>query len=628
MKSTKFIILWIFVAAFCLIKTDFVNAVILSQNENQEQEIIPIFAPDKVVVAFKPGTPAEAKKAAHTGAGARVIRTHAAFNADLVNVGHGKVMDKIAIYQRNPNVDYAQPNYYYTLHELPDEGDDPDVCSGQSFDEQWGLHNEGQVLMEFDSRTCTLQGVLGADIDWLETWEAGAACKNETKIAILDTGVRCTHPDLECYESWVATQIAESPDDSIGHGTHVAGIAAATTNNGIGISGASIGAQFGSFKVCKVVCMDILCWSSGVICEDWDIAEAIDHAVTSGYHVINMSLGGAEFSTLLDNSIKTANQAGVVVVASAGNSYKYETLSYPAAFDGVISVAATDFYDNLASFSNFGPWVDLAAPGVNIFSTYFGCTVPDCYHWLSGTSMASPMVAGAAALIYDVYGGVRSPENRTNVINALLSNADEIGALGQNMKAWTQNGRLNIYKSYVKAGSITPPTNSPPTAEFSYETNALTVNFTNQSTDSDGSVTTWSWNFGDGGSGSTLQHPIHTYSAGGTYTVKLTVTDDKDATGSISKSLTVSGGSTTTITLGAIGRKVKGVLYADLTWTGAVSNNVDIYRNGGKIGTAANDPAKGGSYTDNIGKLGGGSYTYKVCETGTNTCSNEATVIF
>ena len=626
MKSTKFIILWVIVAAFCLIKTDFVNAVILSQNENQEQENIPTFAPDKVVVAFKPGTPPEAKKAAHTGAGARVISSHGAFNADLVNVGHGKVMDKIAIYQRNPNVDYAQPNYYYTLHELPNEGDDPDVCSRRSFDEQWGLHNEGQVLMEFDSRTCTLQGVLGADIDWLETWEDGAVCKNGTKIAIIDTGVKCTHPDLNCFESWVATQIAESPDDSIRHGTHVAGIAAATTNNGIGISGVSIGAQLGSLKVCQTKCLSYFlgsCWSSVVICEDWDIAEAIDHAVTSGYHVINMSLGGAEFSTLLDNSIKTANEAGVVVVASAGNSYKYQTLSYPAAFDGVISVAATDFYDNLASFSNFGPWVDLAAPGVNIFSTYFGCTVDDCYHWLSGTSMASPMVAGAAPLIYDVYGGVRTPANRTNVINALLNNADEIGALGQNMKAWTQNGRLNIYQSYINAGSSTPPTNSPPTAKFSYETNALTVNFTDQSTDSDGSVIAWSWNFGDGVS-STLQDPSHTYSTGGTYTVKLTVTDNKGATGSISKSVSVIGGSTTTITLDAIGRKVKGVLYADLTWTGAGSTTVDIYRNNTFIKNTLNN----GSYTDNIGKLGGGSYTYKVCEAGTSTCSNEATVTF
>jgi thermitase len=623
MKSTKLIVLWIFVAAFCLIKTDFVNAVIVSENDNQQNENIPAFAPDKVVVAFKPGTSAEAKIAAHTGAKARVIRSHAAFNADLVNVGHGKVMEKISIYQRNPNVNYAQPNYYYTLHSKPAEGYDPFVCSGYYFDEKWGLHNTGQVLMDPSTGTCSFKGSPDADIDWMEAWESGATCNNIIKIAIIDTGVECTHPDLqaECIETWIAAQIEEGPEDTIGHGTHVAGIAAASTNNGIGISGVGIGAKIGSFKVCQVVCLDSLCWFSTVICEDWDIAEAISHAVDNGYHVINMSLGGAEVSTLLQTSVQEANNAGVVVVASAGNSYKHETLSYPAAFDGVIAVAATDLYDNLASFSNFGSWVELAAPGVNILSTYLeaGCMDPDCYHWLSGTSMASPMVAGAAALIYDEYGGVRSLANRTSVIQALLNNADDVGALGQNMKAWTQNGRLNLHKSILGANS----SNFPPTAGFTYTANELIVSFTDTSTDADGSVAAWSWNFGDG-STSTSQNPSKTYADDGTYTVNLTVTDNEGATGSTSKNVTVTSGSSAGITLIATGYKVKGRQMVDLSWNGATSTNVDIYRDGSLIATAPNS----GSYTNDINQVGGGSYIYQVCEADTTTCSNEATVTF
>jgi hypothetical protein len=172
-------------------------------------------------------------------------------------------------------------------------------------------------------------------------------------------------------------------------------------------------------------------------------------------------------------------------------------------------------------------------------------------------------------------------------------------------------------------GSSPPPDNQAPTADFSYSTNGLTVEFTDESTDSDGSVVSWSWDFGDFSSTSTVQDPSHTYTSAGTYTVKLTVTDDDGATGSTSKSVTVSAPSAG-INLTATGYKVKGRQKADLEWSGATSTNVDIYRNETFIETTDND----GSYTDNIGKVGGGSYTYKVCEADTNTCSNEATVTF
>ncbi len=164
-------------------------------------------------------------------------------------------------------------------------------------------------------------------------------------------------------------------------------------------------------------------------------------------------------------------------------------------------------------------------------------------------------------------------------------------------------------------------TNSPPTADFTYTTTDLTADFTDQSTDSDGTIEAWSWDFGDG-STSTVQNPSHTYAASGTYTVSLTVTDDDGATGSTSQDVSVSDGSGSDITLTATGYKHRGLQKADLEWSGTSADYVDVYRDGVLITTTEND----GFYTDNIDKRGGGSYTYQIYDG--STWSNEATVTF
>jgi len=451
MRTARTIFLGMALAFSICITAGLVYAANMLKHETPQHETPPAFAPDQVVVVFKPGTPAEAKRAAHAQAGGRVINTHAAIHADLVGIPSSTVLDKIAVYERNPNVRYAEPNYYYTLDQPPSEGVDPAVCNGGYFKEQWGHYNTGQgfLIDSFTGESCSITGADDADIDWLEVWESGARCRDTIKIAIVDTGIECSHPDLECIETWVASGISEGPGDLIGHGTHVAGIAAATTDNGIGIAGVGINAKVGSLKACK--CYPDSEWCLTGICEDWDTAEAILHATAEGYHVINMSFGGPDNSDLVRDAVTQALAAGIVLVSSAGNENSLEELSYPAAYDGVIAVAATDHYDNLASFSNFGQWVEVAAPGVNILSTYpgAGCGDPDCYNWMSGTSMASPIVAGAAALVFDSIGGpdpiVLSEPLRDAVINAILSNADHTGALGQNMLAWTRNGRLNLH---------------------------------------------------------------------------------------------------------------------------------------------------------------------------------------
>lgn len=174
-------------------------------------------------------------------------------------------------------------------------------------------------------------------------------------------------------------------------------------------------------------------------------------------------------------------------------------------------------------------------------------------------------------------------------------------------------------------GGGDPPENQAPTADFSFSASGLSVDFTDVSTDSDGTVAQWSWNFGDG-NGSTAQNPSHSYGAGGTYTVTLTVTDDDSATDDVSQIVTVADGGDPpgNFTLSVSAYKVRGVQHVDLTWAGAGSSQVDIVRNGSVVATTAND----GFHTDNTGNRGGGSYTYQVCEAGSSTCSNEATASF
>jgi len=455
MKTARTTFLGMALAILICTTGGLVYAATVLKHETPQHETPPAFAPDQVIVAFKPGTPAEAKRAAHAQAGGRVIRALKGIGADLVGIPSNKVMDKIAVYKRNPNVRYAEPNHYRTLSLPPSEGYDPFVCSDYYWDEQWYLHNTGQsFLNDLYTGPCALTGAEDADIDWLEAYEAGRTGRSSIKIAMLDSGVEWTHPDLEnkIVETWAAPGViiaGEGPEDNIGHGTHVAGIAVAETNNGFGIAGVGGDTSIGSLKVCK--CTSIFCLTH--TCEDADIVEAIFHAINNGYHIINMSLGGPAVGQAVQNAVDAAFQAGLILVAGAGNNYQLNPPNqfYPANCEGVISVTATDHFDNIASFSNFGPGVDVAAPGTSILSTYPGaaCGDPDCYNWLSGTSMATPVVAGTAALVFDSIGGtdpiVTSISLRDAVIDAILNNADHTGALGQNMLAWTQYGRLNLH---------------------------------------------------------------------------------------------------------------------------------------------------------------------------------------
>lgn len=205
------------------------------------------------------------------------------------------------------------------------------------------------------------------------------------KAAVVDSGIAGSHPDLRsriaAQRDFVGVTEDGVAEDNVGHGTHVAGTVAAATNNGAGVAGGCPG--------CKLLVAKV----GDDMLQDGDIAEGITWSADNGARVINLSLGGPQDSTVLRTAVDYAYGKGAVVVAAAGNE-NTSLPSYPAAYPNVIAVSATNRFDRRAFFSNFGTYVDVAAPGVDIQST-----VPGGYDTFSGTSMASPHVSALAGLL-------------------------------------------------------------------------------------------------------------------------------------------------------------------------------------------------------------------------------------
>jgi serine protease len=204
-------------------------------------------------------------------------------------------------------------------------------------------------------------------------------------VAVLDTGVDSGHPDLagRLVAGFNAVSPGSSTADTDGHGTFVAGVIAANTNNGTGAAGVTWNGRVMPVQV-----------FAGELAFDSDIARGIVWATDHGAAVINMSLGGAAYSALLHAAVRYATERDVVVVASSGNDGS-GVAQYPAAFPEVLAVGATDEAGRLVDFSSYGDWLDLAAPGFNVVSTVPG----GAYAVGDGTSFAAPIVAGLAALV-------------------------------------------------------------------------------------------------------------------------------------------------------------------------------------------------------------------------------------
>lgn len=267
----------------------------------------------------------------------------------------------------------------------------------------------------------------------------------EGVIAILDTGVNLNHPEFtsRLLPGYDFINEDDDPSDDHGHGTHVAGIAAAALNNATGTAGLC--------PNCAILPVKVL---DGGNKGTWGtVAAGIYYAVDQGARVINLSLGASVSSKTLERAIQYAEAHDVIVVAAAGNAAN-TTPFYPAALPYVIAVGATTDQDVLWPLSNTGEHIDLTAPGHRIYSTFLN---PE-YAYMSGTSMATPFVSGLAGLLVSF----NPAWTRNEIFNLMTSSTDDLGALGKDDQYGF--GRINVHRALVTANGgigVPEPTESP-----------------------------------------------------------------------------------------------------------------------------------------------------------------------
>ncbi len=336
------------------------------------------------------------------------------------------IISVVQDYISDSQIIYAEPNYIAQLCAIPN---DP------SFDLQWALRNTGQT-----------GGSPNADIYAARAWDIETGDENII-ITISDTGVDWDHPDLTAniwdnsdeildandtdgngyiddIRGWDFVNEDNNPNDDNGHGTSCAGIASADTNNNIGMAG--------------------ICWNctimpvKGLNDEGYgtylDLSTGIVYSADNGADIISMSWSGTSSSGILEDAIDYAYSKRVVLIAAASNSHT-DRKHYPAAYDKVIGVAATYYNDEKMFFSNYGSWVDVAAPGYDIYTTAVGDKYQSCF-W--GTSASTPHVAGLAGLMLSKNPTFSIEEIRT----IIRSTTDEVKS-----NQYIGTGRINIYEA-------------------------------------------------------------------------------------------------------------------------------------------------------------------------------------
>jgi len=406
----------------------------------------PEYVPDEIIVRFEPGASARARVAAIAAENAAVERRLRVPGAILVRLPAGAdVGEAVTDFAAKSNVLSAQPNFVYHAQALP---------SDSLFGLLWGLNNTGQFVG-------SLAGTVDADIDAPEAWELTIGSAS-VRVAVVDTGVEYDHPDLAANVSRLGHDFYSGdydPRDENGHGTHVAGTIGARSN-GLGVVGVN-------WQVDLLPVRALGPTGSGT---SESIANGFTYAAQNGARIVNASLGGSSYDPALEAAV--ANASGTLFVVAAGNGGQDRIGDnndlapvYPCNLPeaNLICVAAIDPTDSLATFSNYGPSsVDIAAPGVQVTSTWVGGT----YVASSGTSMATPHVAGVAALML-----ARNPSAGVGQLRAtLLGSADVLPSL----QGKIASGRVNAYKAVAAIApppppapppSVSPPPVAPPPAQ-------------------------------------------------------------------------------------------------------------------------------------------------------------------
>ncbi|MEM9008948.1 MAG: S8 family serine peptidase, partial [Cyanobacteria bacterium P01_F01_bin.86] len=455
-------------------KISFSNALFENSGNQNQLSVTPQFsvlesqnyAENEIIIKFKSGLNADLQSfAANTlqsSMQATLASTTQSLGSQLWQIKGMSVEAAIAAYQDHPSIEYIQPNYQLQLANSADaapsrEGHLADLATDPGMASLWGLHNTGQT-----------GGTVDADIDAPEAWDLSLG--RDVVVGVIDSGVDYTHPDLD-DNIWINSgEIAGNgidddgngyvddyigydfvsgdadPYDENGHGTHVAGTIAAEANNGLGVVGVAPEAKIMALKI----------FDAQGNTNAFAAIQAIEYATMMGADITNNSWGGGSYSQALYDAIAAAEQAGQVFVAAAGNG-GFDGIgdnndffpNYPSNYDvdNIIAVGASDHRDFLGGFSNYGAsTVDITAPGVDIVST-----VPGGYDTFSGTSMATPHVAGVAALLLAQDPNLTPQEVRQILIDSADPVAVQAGAT-------VADGRLNAYSALSgiqsQAGSI------------------------------------------------------------------------------------------------------------------------------------------------------------------------------
>ncbi len=375
-------------------------------------DVEPDYVPGEILVKFKPGLRTADNMQRLAEVGVEAIETISGIGTMRVQVPIGQEAAYSEQLNSRSDVEYAELNQLvYALY----SPNDP------SFNSQWGL-----TKINMSSAWDVTQGI--ADV----------------VVAVVDTGIDLDHEDFSCTLAGGVNKLTDGydfaygdadPDDDNSHGSHVAGIIGACTNNSVGIAGVAPNVRLMPVKVLD----------SGGSGSYAGVASGIMYAADNGAKIINLSLGGTGSSSTMSNAIDYAVGKGALVVAAAGNcaqGYPCSTVNpiiYPAAYDNTFAVGATTSSDSWASYSEYHDYVDVTAPGSSIYSTWSA----GGYGYKSGTSMATPHVAGLAALIWSV-----DPDLTHNEVqNAIQISAKDLGTIGKD--DYYGYGRIDAYQALI-----------------------------------------------------------------------------------------------------------------------------------------------------------------------------------